>query len=307
MAEMLVFAAEIPADHIAAQLAIPLALLFFSGSVYLLLWSIYGAAKGALIYGTAFFAFSAMIGLFWWFGAPGTPQGTGVRYFPGQEVNRYVARWYPMEPGSDRADFFGSTNDLEALQTPEEYLGLEGMDEEELAAHPAFRELVGDLDTAVGAMLSLYLPIVDGSPRIGADRRRELNARAAEIAERLADDFVEDTISQQPFIARARPHPEDPTRVDVRVTDENRVRVAGAMLEVHAVFLGEDPDTGEFERVTEPIEEAVWFAFKDPGALWFPSAVWTGVSLILFLACLLGLDAFEMREKRRIAEREPVA
>lgn len=308
MGDILVFASEIPADHIAARLSVPLGLLFFSGSVYLLLWSIYGAKKGALIYGVAFFAFAAMMGVFWWLGAPGSPPGVGVRYLPGQEVDRYVARWYPMEPGSERAEFFQVTNDLDLLDTPEEHLGMEGRSEEQLSAHPAFRALVGDLDTAVSRMIDLYLPMEAGSPRLGAERRAEMLERAEQVRDELAGDFVEGTLElgRPAFTARARAHPDDPTRTDVRVGEENRVRVVGAVLELHAVYFGEDPETGETVRVTEPIDEEVWFAFQDPGALWFPSAVWTIVALILFLLCLWGLDAIEVKEKRRVAEREPV-
>jgi hypothetical protein len=76
-----------------------------------------------LIYGTAFFAVAGMIGVFWWFGAPGSPPNTGLRYFPGQDAGQYVPRWYAMEPGSERAEYFESTNDLGMLETPEEYLG----------------------------------------------------------------------------------------------------------------------------------------------------------------------------------------
>jgi hypothetical protein len=39
----------IPADHPASWLAVPLGLLFFSGSIYLLLWSNYGARKAGAI------------------------------------------------------------------------------------------------------------------------------------------------------------------------------------------------------------------------------------------------------------------
>jgi hypothetical protein len=86
MTDLLFLAVEsaIPPDHLASRLAIPLGLLFFGGSVYLLLWSNYGAKKGAAIYGTAFFGFTLILGVFWWFGAPGTPQNLGVTFLPHQ-------------------------------------------------------------------------------------------------------------------------------------------------------------------------------------------------------------------------------
>jgi uncharacterized membrane protein len=293
-------AVEVPAEHIAARLAVPLGFLFFSGSVYLLLWSIYGAKKGALIYGVAFFSVAALIGVFWWFGAPGSPPATGVRYLPGQEADRYVPRWYAMEPGSERAEYFESTNDLEMLQTPEEYLGMEGMAQEDRQRRPAYRELLGDLDTAVSQMVEFYLPLTDGgTPLIGAERRGEMMEAAGEPPEGLERDT--------PFLtARAKEHPDDPMRPDARVGEDRGLRVIGAELEVVATFVGFDPDTEEPLRDEVIVEEAVWFAFQDPGALWFPSAVWTLVSLVLFAACLFGLDLTEKRERRTLAEREPV-
>lgn len=293
-------ATEIPADHVAARLAVPLGLLFFCGSVYILLWSIYGAKKGALVYGTAFFGVAGMIGLFWWFGAPGSPPGTGPSYFPGQDAATYAARWYAMEPGSERAEYFDSTNDLEMLQTPEEYLGMEGMTQEERQQRPAFRELIGDLDTAVSEMVELYLPLTEGgTPLIGSERRAELMEAAGDPPEGLERD--------NPFFtARAKEHPDDPMRPDARVGEEQGLRLVGAELEVVANFAGFDPDTDEPLREEVVVEEAVWFAFQDPGATWFPSAVWTLISLVLFAACLFGLDLTERRERRTLAEREPV-
>ena len=49
----------IPPDHPVSILAVPLGILFLSGSVYVLLWSNYGARKAAGIYGVAFFGFKA--------------------------------------------------------------------------------------------------------------------------------------------------------------------------------------------------------------------------------------------------------
>jgi hypothetical protein len=43
-----------------------------------LLWSNYGAKKAAGIYGTAFFGFSFILGVFWWFGGPGIPPNLGI-------------------------------------------------------------------------------------------------------------------------------------------------------------------------------------------------------------------------------------
>ncbi|MDP8960986.1 MAG: hypothetical protein M3N32_05140 [Actinomycetota bacterium] len=303
MTALVLLAAEsegIPGSHIAAKLALPLGLLMFSGSVFVLLWSVYGAKKGALVYGTAFFAFSMMIGVFWWFGAPGTPVATGLQYFPYQESDRYQGKWYGMEPGSDRAEFFPVTNTLENLQTPAAYLGLEDVSPAELETRPAYRSLVGDLNTALGVMLELYLPQDEaGTPVIGQQRRRELRASAGapQPGERPASPF---------FTARAKPaDPNDPSQPILLVSEDRGLRVVGSLLQVVATYESTDP-TGRPATREVVVEEEPFYAFKDPGALWFPSAVWTGLSALLFLGCLFGLDRVEQREKQMIAEREPV-
>lgn len=303
MKHVLLLAVEtegIPGTHIAAKLALPLGLLMFCGSVFVLLWSVYGARKGALVYGTAFFAFSMLMGVFWWFGAPGTPVATGLQYFPYQASDRYQGKWYGMEPGSERAEFFPATNTLENFQTPVAFLGLEDVSPAELETRPAYRSLVGDLNAALGVMLQLYLPQDDaGSPVIGQQRRRELRARAGAPlpGERPASPF---------FTARAKPaDPNDPSKPILLVTEDRDLRVVGAPLQVVAHFESTDA-TGRPVTREVVVEEEPFYAFKDPGALWFPSAVWTGLSALLFLACLFGLDRVEQREKEMVAEREPV-
>ena len=99
--------AGISPDHIAADLAVPIAIVIFGGAMFALLWSNYGAKKGGLILGIGMFGFMGFIGVFWWFGAPGTPVATGLVNFPGQAADEYQPKWFPFEAGSERAEFFG--------------------------------------------------------------------------------------------------------------------------------------------------------------------------------------------------------
>lgn len=287
----------VPPDHIAATIVPIIGALFFCGSVYILLWSIYGAKKGALIYGTAFFGFGALIGVFWWFGAPGTPVATGLTYFPGQANDQYSPKWYPMEPGSERADNFEITNSLDAFQTPEEFLGLEGVSEEELERSDRYSELTGDLSQSIEQMLSIYLPSGDGgTPVIGAERRQRLTEAAGQPQEG-------ETPATPFFTARAEPDEDgDPI---VLVARDQGLRLAGAPLQVVANFDYTD-EQGAPKTREVVVEESNFFAFQDPGAIWFPSAVWTAIMGVLALGCLLGLDRVEMREKRTVKERQPV-
>lgn len=287
---LLVLAAEsegIPPEHIASKIAVPLGLLIFGGAVYLLLWSNYGAKKGAAIYGTAFFAFSTMMGIFWWFSAPGGLVAGGPQHYPGQEAGRYQGGWFAFEQGSARADFFPVTNDASRFQTPEEYVNSQGGLQRFLLGGEKYITFLGGLtESAVEQMTTLYLPTSEeGALRIGANRRREYNEAAGSPreGEGRAEPF---------FTASAAP---------VRVADSNGVKVAASEITVNANFV--DAETDQATR-TVPVDTDTVFAFRDPGALWFPSAVWTGVSLVLFLLSIFTLDRIEQREKRRQAEVE---
>lgn len=282
---ILILASEgdrVPPDHIAANLSIPIAILIFCGSVFLLLWANYGAKKGALIYSVAWFGFNFVLGVFWWFGAPGTPVATGLQNFPGQATDAYQGRWYAFQPGSPRAEFFDVTNNFDQFVTPEEMAGTEDPED------PALAFLRGDLEQASQLMLQQWLPADEsGGLRLGANRRQQLQEAAGEPQE------GEDRAS--PFFTAEIE--------EVRVTEEDGVRVAGARINTVAIFV--DEETQKPVR-TETVETGNWFAFKDPGALWFPSAVWTGVSLLFFIISLFFLDRVEQREKRARAEvQEP--
>jgi hypothetical protein len=280
-------AGHVSPDHIAADIAVPLGVVIFMGSVYLLLWSNYGAKKGALIYSVALFGFCAMLGVFWWFGAPGTPVATGLQNFPGQAPDAYIGKWYGFEPGSPRAEFFDAVNNEEEFETVQERLGLASSSEDEIEGEPMAAFLVGDLNQATSRMLSQFLPTDEpGTALIGAERRAGALEAAGdpEPGERRADEFFTADLSPdtQPQLAESNGH-----------------RVAMAKLTLFANFV--DAETGVPTRQV-PVEEQTWFAFKDPGALWFPSAVWTGISLVLFLLSLYALDALEQREKRTVGE-----
>ncbi|MBW3664842.1 MAG: hypothetical protein KY469_17215 [Actinobacteria bacterium] len=284
---------HVPADHIAAKLAIPLAILFFCGSVYVLLWAIYGAKKGALVYLTAFFGFTFLLGVYWWFGAPGTPVATGLVNFPGQPGDNYQGQWFPFEPGSERAEFFPISNEgLDSFQTVAEYVGQGGTPIGELEGDPNFSFISGDLSQGLNTMLAQFLPTDEqGTALIGPERRARIEEAFAEQAGELPDDRER----ASPFLT-AQVATDDDGRALVRLTDSNGHRVAAARLQLLANTVNADENVAP-ERETFVVEERTWYAFKDPGALWFPSAVWTVVSLVLFALSLFGLDRMEQREK----------
>ena len=60
-------------------LVVVIAFVFLPGSVFMLLASNFGALKGYLIAGTAFFGFLIMLSAVWLFGIPGTTPLTGPK------------------------------------------------------------------------------------------------------------------------------------------------------------------------------------------------------------------------------------
>lgn len=284
-------------DHIAADLAVPLGILIFCGSVFALLWSNYGAKKGALIYGVAMFGFLGFIGVFWWFGAPGTPTATGLTNFPGQAADEYSPRWYPFEGGSERSTFFDADDEFEPdspdpFQTVPEFVGT--TDEED----PMFAAISGDIDGASSRMVSQYFPRNEsGGLDIGASFRTQLQEAVAEVdPTSLENASGEPTLSG--YVAQVATDEDGEPRL--WITEDNGQRVAAAELEVVAQF--ENPDGTSAGEVR--VASTEWFAFKDPGALWLPSAVWTGIAFLLFGLCLALLDRIEQREKREEVEVE---
>jgi hypothetical protein len=102
-----VLAAEshgIPGSDWRAKLAVPIGFLLFFGSVYLLVRANLGSRRGYLVMATSFFGFMIIYGLFWTFGAPGTPPATGPQNLPGQELDAYEDTWRPFAGDSLIAD-----------------------------------------------------------------------------------------------------------------------------------------------------------------------------------------------------------
>ncbi len=288
MTELLFLAVEeaIPADHPAAILAVPLGLLFMGGSVFMLLWSNYGAKKGAAIYGVAFFGFAFLIGVFWTFGGPGIPQGLGVTHLPGERPVDYQPRWYTFEAGSDRAAFFPSTGDVAAFTSIEEYAGLGDATEDEVSSNPRFANLLGSAGSASLLMRGDFLPVDENNvAQIGVNRREQ---------------FEQDAQRLRPANAAGRAQPFYTARPvgPVLLTDDAATGVRLATQEFQAIATYVDADGVPLEPV--PVgDTAYWFAFYDPGAVWLPSALWTGAAFFFFLLSLFWLDRMEMREKRQ--------
>lgn len=306
MSEHLFLAVEsvIPADHPAAILALPLGLLFFGGSIYLLLWSNYGAKKGAAMYGTAFFGIGIILGVFYWLGAPGIPASLGITHLPGQPTSHYDPQWYGFEQGSPRADFYPVVNDPESFQDVAAFTDREDLSPERLNRDPLYASTVGSAGQSVDVMANQYLPVDEnGVAQIGAERRAQLEEEVSQLVEETPE--LQDAKRAPVFYtAEAVGEP--------RLAESNGVTVATQRFRTVANFVDEDgvpilrtttDEDGEEIEAPWPVgEETDWFAFLDPGAEWFPSMLWTVISVLGFAGSLFWLDALEAADKRR--ERE---
>jgi hypothetical protein len=285
--ELLFLAVEevIPPNHPVAILAIPLGLLFFGGSVIVLLWSNYGLKKAFAIYGVALFGFCFFIGVFWWFGGPGIPPGLGISHLPGQAQNHYQDNWFPFEEGSPRSEFFPGSSELDEYVTIEEYAGVADREAADIQNDPRFASLAGSTGQAVEAMQNQFLPVDENDVALIGSERRER--------------YTEDALAAQPdeAVRQAAPFFTAQPEGDLRLRDdpETGVTLITQRFQTFATYLDEDGIPLEAIPVGEPVD---WFAFYDPGAQWIPSALWTVISLLLFLGSLFWLDRLEMRDKR---------
>lgn len=289
--------AGISPDHIAADLAVPIAILIFGGAMFALLWSNFGARKGGLILGVGMFGFMGFLGVFWWFGAPGTPIATGLQNFPGQAADAYQPKWFPFEGGSERSEFFEADDTFDVgpdgegsrgeFQTVAEFSGTTDIED------PMYSSISGDLDGVSGLMIEQYFPRNDfGGLDIGASFRTQLQEATAQVT---PADLESADGSELAFVGYTAQVASDADgNVQHFLTEDNGQRLAAAELEVVAEFANADGTSAG----TAVVASTEWFAFKDPGAIWLPSAVWTLLSFLLFGLCLALLDRIEQREKR---------
>ena len=132
---LVVFGAEgHPPDSFVAQIATPVSILAFFGTTYLLVRSNLGTKRGYLVMATTFFGFMAVFSLFWAFGGWGTPEASGPRQLPGQEIDHYDPRWIPFSDDSRMAqdpDYDAVADFPEGFDTYETVDAVEGDVDEE--------------------------------------------------------------------------------------------------------------------------------------------------------------------------------
>jgi hypothetical protein len=167
------------------------------------------------------------------------------------------------------------------------------MDPQARNRDPAFAALNGSARSAVQVMSGQFLPLDQfGVARIGVTRRIGFEDDVARLAPAGA--------------RRGNPFYTAQVVAPVRIAEDAGTGLLVATARFQAVANFVDANDAPLESV--PVGEAVdWYAFYDPGANWFPSGLWTIVSLVLFLLSLAWLDRMEQQEKRlqRIVVEEP--
>ena len=282
-----VLAAEehgIPGSDWREKVAVPLGGLLLFGSVYLLVRANLGTRRGYLVMATSFFAFMIIYGLFWTFGAPGTPPATGPQNLPGQELDAYEDTWRPYagdsriaedptyavaktypEGFSDTPDGAGLSEDFEATADTgvEDIRGF--FADEAIMDQPPVGALWTDVDRK-------YAVATNGRPLIAVTYQPTW-----QIAELPPDEQLEEG-------------------------EEPPLSADGCTLGSEGCE--EAPPGTEIGDVVEDADTYTAFAFFDEGSPTFPSFVTLGIILLLFALHALLLARDEQRERR---EREALA
>lgn len=255
----------IPTSNPWSQVAVPLAIVIFVGSVYLLLRSNLGTRRGYLVLGTCLWGFTSILATFWTFGAPGTPPATGPQNLPGQQLNEYEPTWTPF------------AQDSAVAERPEYAVA---------ANYPeGFGPVPGEFEAEAGTGADEIANFFSGFDPTD-DYRNVIEA----TWEPVATEFAEAT-NGYPIIAV--------TYQQTCQIDTNADIVEGE----DPPLTPEGCEGAQIGDVAEDGDTAVLFGFFDAGNPSFPSYVMLGVVLALFLLHALLLSRDESRERReRVVE-----
>jgi hypothetical protein len=280
----------IPGSDWRAKVAVPVGVLIFLGSVYLLVRSNLGTKRGYLVTGTSLFGFMVIYASFWTFGAPGTPPATGPQNLPGQELDAYEDTWRAFAGDSLVAD----DPNYDIVKTYPE--GFE--DTPEAAGLTADFESTADTGSDdTKTFFSTKEGPLTTPPILGT--WDEVDRKYA-----MADNgrpIIAVTYQQTYQIATLPPGEAPPEGDPLLSVDGARVADDESNLAPAGTELG---------AVVEDGESYTAFAYFDAGSPMFPSLVLLGLVILLFIihAGLLARDeARERRERTGDVAEEPVA
>lgn len=275
---LIVFASEaggIPASDWRAKIAVPLGILIFVGSVYLLVRANLGTRRGYLVLGTSLWGFMVIYALFWTFGAPGTPPATGPQNLPGQDLDAYEPVWRPFAGDSNLAN--DPTYDV-VKSFPEGF------------SEPP-PELAGEVATGVSEIQNFFSDsaLLNPTPVGATWKPVEGSARYA-VAENdypIIGVTYQETYQIGEPADNAPPDAEPPLTVGGEKAANDGSNVAPEGAQVGDIAEGGDTYTA--------------FGFFDAGSPLFPSLLMLGIVTALFVLHALLLARDERIERR---ERE---
>ncbi|HVM00331.1 MAG TPA: hypothetical protein VM324_13650 [Egibacteraceae bacterium] len=277
LTDLTIFGAQgVPGTSPSARLAVPLGILVFYGSIYLLLRANLGTRRAYLVLATSFFGFMIIMSLFWTLGAPGTPQAAGPTYLPTQPSDAYQPTWTPFAGDSlvaERPDYAFVQDYPDGFgEVPEDFArtGNAGVESTLSFFAESGRQPVSGFDSDWEPVEVLYAEAPNGFPVVAVTFQEPPPEEGAEAE------------------AGAEPDAEAGGEADVEAAPEAEAE-------------GDDPAGDPAE---EP-ETVTLFAFYDEGAPLFPGFVFIGLSLLGFLLHAALLNADEGREQRELAELAP--
>lgn len=275
----------IPTSNPWSQLAVPLGILIFVGSVYMLIRSNLGTRRGYLVMSVSLWGFAFLLSLVWTFGAPGTPPTTGPQNLPGQELDAYQPVWRPFAADSTLATDETSPYSQAAAAFPDGW-------------GPVPADFTARAETGVINTTSFFSGLATAED-VEADTYRNVlfgtETQMGDTQYAVADDgrpMIAITMVTTCQLIDDPAAPED-EEMPEQVLPPN---CAAAGLDV-----GEpapEETTGEDGDVVR--EEQTLFAFFDAGAPYFPSLLMNGILLVLFAVHLLLLARDETRERKEV-------
>lgn len=302
----------VPPDDWRGVIALPIGILIFFGSIFLLLRSNLGTRRAYLVEASCFFGFMTILSLFWAFGAPGTPQYTGPQNLPGRTADYYLPKWVAFAGDSTLAEERFSI----VKQFPEGFELEGGGGGEESDADAAAAGAAGD---DAGAD-SEGAGVGEGSASAGADEVGNFFREQRSGAQLVADEWV---LDGPPMVATADGGDKVVAATYVTpfaLNEDGEIPTGPSGRELFTEDQIGQPVPEDFqvppgsdESVTDLLtrESFTGFAFYDPAFPLLPSLVMIMLSLGGFIihALLLGWD--ENRERERtveevVIEREPV-
>jgi hypothetical protein len=282
----IVLAAEshgIPGSDWRAKISVPLGIVIFLGSVYLLVRANLGTRRGYLVMATSLFGFMVIYSSFWAFGAPGTPPATGPQNLPGQDLDAYEDTWRAFAGDSLVAD---DQTYAVAKTFPEGFA-----DTPEAAGLP--EDFAAESDIGSDEILTFFStaegPLTDppiGVTWVEVDRKYAVAANERPI--------IGVTFQQSWQIAQLPPGEAPPPGGPQLTPDGVRADEDGGNLAPAGTEIGDPVEDGETYTA---------FAYFDAGSPMFPSLVALALMLVLFVVHALLLAMDETRERR---EREVV-